>query len=135
MSEIFARGVILIFDSDVLIWFLRGNENAQKKVLSEAPFKISAVTYMELVQGMKDKRELATFKKLVKNLDIEIVQIDSDISAKAIDYVEEFYLSNSFEMGDALIAATCVRYGETLCTANDKHYKVVSELVLDIFRQ
>ena len=56
------RDEILIFDSDVLIWFLHGNENARKKVLTEAPFKISAVSYMELVQGMKNKKELSAFK-------------------------------------------------------------------------
>ena len=32
----------MVFDTDVLIWFLRGNEKAQKKILSQAPFKISA---------------------------------------------------------------------------------------------
>lgn len=38
------------------------------------------------------------------------------------NYVEKFCLSNSVEMGDALIAATCSEYDETLCTANNKHY-------------
>ena len=128
------RGGILIFDSDVLIWFLHGNENAQNKVLSEAPFKISAVTYMELVQGMKDKKELAALKKVMKKLDVEIIQIERGISETAISYVEDFYLSNSLEMGDALIAATCIKYEEPLCTANDKHYKVVNNLKLDVFR-
>ncbi|MBQ9623983.1 MAG: type II toxin-antitoxin system VapC family toxin [Treponema sp.] len=125
----------MIFDSDVLIWFLRGNENAQQKVLAEAPLKISAVTYMELVQGMKDKRELSILKKTLKNLDAEVLQVEKDISEKAVSFVEEFYLSNSFELGDALIAATCLKYDEPLCTANDKHYKVVEGLKLDIFRQ
>ena len=49
-------------------------------------------------------------------------------------YVEKFYLSNSFALGDALIAATCLAYGEKLCTANDKHYKVIPNLDTDIFR-
>lgn len=134
MCEIFAKDGILIFDSDVLIWFFRGNTNAQQKVLAEAPFRISAVTYMELVQGMKNKQELSALKKFLNNLDVEIIQIDSMISTKAIACVENFYLSNSMEMGDALIAATCLEYGEILCTANDKHYKIVPDLNLDIFR-
>ena len=124
----------MIFDSDVLIWFLHGNENAQAKVLSQAPFKISAVTYMELVQGMKDKKELAALKKMMKNLDVEIIQVENDISKTAISLVEQFYLSNSLEMGDALIAATCLKFDEPLCTANDKHYKVVKNIKLDVFR-
>lgn len=124
----------MVFDTDVLIWFLRGNEKAQKKILSQAPFKISAVTYMELVQGMKNKRELAALKKVIKSLDIETLQIDPEISAQAMSYVEKFFHSDSFAMADALIAATCAKYNEPLCTANNKHYKVVSGLKMDVFR-
>lgn len=125
----------MVFDTDVLIWFLRGNLNAQKKVLEEAPFKISAVTYMELVQGMQNKQELTVLKKLIKKLDIEIIQIDSDISKNAISLVEAFHLSHSMELADALIAASCQKYNEPLCTANNKHYQVISDLKIDIFRQ
>ena len=124
----------MIFDTDVLIWFLRGNENARSKVLAEAPFSISAVTYMELVQGMKNKQELAIFKKMLKKLDVEIIQLNEIISAKALSYVESFFLGNSLEMGDALIAATCVQYGQRLCTANNKHYKLIPDLQVEVFR-
>ena len=51
-----------------------------------------------------------------------------------MSYVEDFYLSNSFEMADALITATCINFDEPLCTGNDKHYKVVEGLTLDVFR-
>ena len=135
MCVLYARGDSLIFDSDVLIWLLRGNSNAEEKVLKEAPFKISAVTYMELVQGMRNKFEFAALQKTLKKLDVEIIHIDKEISQKALAFVEKFYLSHSIEMGDALIAATCLKYNEILCTANDKHYKVFDRLKLDIFRQ
>ena len=134
MCGTFARGVRLLFDTDVLIWFLRGNENARKKVLAEAPLKISAVTYMELVQGMRSKQELATLKKALERLDAEILALDATISANAVAYVEDYHLGYSVAMGDALIAATCVQHGEPLCTANDKHYKVIPGLELDVFR-
>lgn len=52
----------------------------------------------------------------------------------AMGLVEEFYLSNSMELADALIAATCKEYGEILYTSNDKHYKVVDGLKMQIFR-
>ncbi len=89
---------------------------------------------MELVQGMKNKRELAALKKVIKSLDIETLQIDPEISAQAMSYVEKFFHSDSFAMADALIAATCAKYNEPLCTANNKHYKVVSGLKMDVFR-
>jgi len=45
----------LIIDTDVLIWYLRGNEHAKQIVEAALPFSISVVTYMELVQGMKNR--------------------------------------------------------------------------------
>jgi predicted nucleic acid-binding protein len=38
------------------------------------------------------------------------------------------------QLADALIVATAVEYAETLCTANLKHYKVVTELSTRVFR-
>ena len=38
------------------------------------------------------------------------------------------------QLADALIAATCVQRKELLYTANDKHYKVVKELQMKVFR-
>ena len=49
----------MILDTDVMIWFLRGNQRAIDAVMEAMPFSISIVTYMELVRGMRDKRELA----------------------------------------------------------------------------
>ncbi len=43
----------MIVDTDVLIWDLRGNELA--------PFSISVVTSMEVLQGMRNKEELRAF--------------------------------------------------------------------------
>ena len=53
----------MIIDTDVMIWFLRGNQRAIDLVIDAMPFSISIVTYMELVQGMRDKQELAKMKK------------------------------------------------------------------------
>ena len=38
------------------------------------------------------------------------------------------------EMSDALIAATCIEENEALITGNDKHYKVIRNLQINIFR-
>ena len=124
----------MIIDTDVLIWFFRGNEKAKAAVVDAMPFDISIVTYMELVQGMRNKRELEKMKKAFETMDVGLAMITEDISVRAADYVERYSLSNSMELADALIASTCVEMGDVLLTANDKHYKVVGELELRIFR-
>ena len=122
-----------LVDTDVMIWYLRGNENA-KELLHSLNFCISSVTYMELLQGMRNKQELKLFQKMIKSWGIKVVFIDEEISAKALFYMEEYFLSHSMELADSLIGATCTRHGLTLVTANDKHYRVLKDLDIKIFR-
>lgn len=124
----------MIIDTDVLIWFLRGNEKAVTAVTEAIPFSISIVTYMELVKGMRNKRELEKMKKAFRTMEVKIIPINEDDSIHASEYVEKYFLSKNMEMADALIAATCVDNNEVLYTANDKHYKYVDGLNLKVFR-
>ena len=123
----------MIIDTDVLIWYLRGNASAKEEVETNIPFAISAVTYIELVQGMKDKTEFKKFQKQIKNWKTEILHIDQEISARAIFYVQEYFLSHSMKMADALIAATAIQASDTLITANDKHYKYIPNIEIKKF--
>lgn len=124
----------MILDTDVLIWFLRGNQRATDFIMEAMPFSISIVTYMELVQGMRDKQELAKMKKAFTEMEVKIIPLSESISLRASDYVEKYALSHSMEMADALIAGTCMEENEPLVTANDKHYRVVDGLKMTIFR-
>ncbi|HBG36438.1 MAG TPA: VapC toxin family PIN domain ribonuclease [Treponema sp.] len=118
----------MIIDTDVLIWYLRGNEKAKKAVENLIPFSISVVTYMEIIQGMKNKEEFKLFQKQMLNWNTKIIQIEQEISSRAMFYVQEYTLSHAMMLADALIAATVVQNGETLLTANDKHYKCIPTL-------
>jgi predicted nucleic acid-binding protein len=124
----------LIIDTDVIIWELRGNLNAKKIIHENIPFSISVITYMELVQGMRNKGELNKFIKQLTNWDVDIIQINNDISTRAMIYVEDYSLSHSMELADALIAATCVNNSEILLTANEKHYKHIPNIQLVKFK-
>ena len=115
----------MIIDTDVLIWYLRGNEKSRTVVEKNIPFSISVVTYMELIQGMKNRIEMKMFQKQVHKWNLNIIQIDKEISSRAMFYVQEYSLSHSMMLADAMIAATVVQTGEILLTANDKHYKFI----------
>ena len=122
-----------LVDTDVFIWYLRGNERA-RELFHSLDFCISSVTYMELIQGMRNKQELQLLQKMIKSWGIKVIYIDEEISAKALFYMEEYFLSHTMELADSLIGSTCTKYGLTLITANDKHYKVLKDLEMEIFR-
>ena len=118
----------MIIDTDVLIWYLKGNQKAYTFVESQLGFNISVVTYIELVQGMRNKHELNVFRNQFRNWNAKIIHINEEISAKAMFYIERNYLSHSLQLADALIGATGLDHGMPIATGNDKHYKVISEL-------
>jgi hypothetical protein len=118
----------MIIDTDVLIWYLKGNQKAYAFVESQLGFNISVVTYIELVQGMRNKHELNVFRNQFRNWNAKIIHINEEISAKAMFYIERNYLSHSLQLADALIGATGLVHGMPIATGNDKHYKVISEL-------
>jgi len=123
----------VLVDTDIIIWYMRGNQNAFEILNKNKGFKISVVTYMELVQGMRNKQELTLLRKALKNWETKIIYITEEISSKAMFYVEQHYLSHSVQLADALIGATAVAHGEFLVTGNVKHYKIVKEINLTKF--
>jgi predicted nucleic acid-binding protein len=124
----------MIIDTDVLIWYMRGDENAYEAIEKLNKFSVSVVTYIELVQGLRNKAELVELRKAFRHWDAKILYINEEISAKAMFYIERHYLSHSLQLADALIASTAIVNGLTLLTGNDRHYKVVKELSLKAFR-
>ena len=118
----------MLIDTDVLIWYMRGNEKAYQAVENSNNFFISVVTYMELVQGLRNKKELNHLRKALHGWNAQILYISEEISAKAMFYVEQHFLSHSMQLADALIGATAIAYGFPILTGNNKHYKVLKNL-------
>jgi predicted nucleic acid-binding protein len=123
----------LIIDTDVFIWELRGNKKAKKLIHETLPFSISVVSYIELIQGMRNKDELNRFIKQLSKWNVSVLQISEDISTRAMIYVEEYFLSHSMELADALIAATCITHSEEIITAYDRHYKHIPNIQIRKF--
>ncbi len=124
----------MLIDTDVLIWYLKGNEKAYQVIENSSNFFISVVTYMELVQGMRNKKELNNLRKALHIWNAKILYISEEISAKAMFYVEQHFLSHSMQLADALIGATAIAYGNPVLTGNEKHYKALKDLKIKRFR-
>ena len=56
----------MLVDSDVLIWHLRGYGQATRRLDELGALTLSAVTYLEVLQGMRNKAELAAVKKMLQ---------------------------------------------------------------------
>jgi predicted nucleic acid-binding protein len=124
----------VLFDTDVLIWIQRGNAKAAEWVEKEGERNISVLTYMELLQGAREKRQHEYILDFLHEFNFRILPLSENIGHRAAIYIEEYSLSHGLRSGDAITAATATENGLTLCTANAKHYKPIRELKLRVFR-
>jgi hypothetical protein len=111
----------MLVDTDVLIWYMRGNDKAFEAIESLDGFFISVVTYMELVQGMRNKKELNSLRRALRGWNAKVF------------LVEEHFLSHSMELADALIGASAIANGLRVLTGNDRHYKAIRDLQVQKF--
>jgi len=123
----------MLFDTDILIWYLRGNPKAIKALEQTGQRAVSVVCYMELLQGARNKSEIKLIRKFLKDADFEIVPLTENIGHRAAVYMEEYCLRVEMCLADALLAATAVENNLPLSTGNTKHYKLIRELEIKPF--
>ncbi len=124
----------MIIDTDVLIWYMRGNNKAHTIIMKQKGFYISVVTYIELVQGMNNKKELLELRCALREWNTKILYLNEEISIKAMFYVEKHFLSGSLMLPDALIASTALVNGLPLLTGDNRHFKTIKELDVIAFK-
>ena len=124
----------MLFDTDVLIWFLRGNSRAAEAIQEEPERWISIVTYMELIQGVKNKQEARTIRGFLKEFGFELLALTENIGHRAAIYIEEYSLMSGLRMADALVAATATENRTALCTGDYGHYRALKDVEIVRFR-
>jgi predicted nucleic acid-binding protein len=126
----------LIFDTDILIWFFRGNKNAHR-FLKRTPYPmraISSLTIMELLQGCHNREEVREVKAFITENISTILHPEEAICHRAMRLLEQYSFSHGLKVLDSLIAATSIEASHLLATANVKHYRVIPGLSLIPFR-
>ncbi len=124
----------MIYDTDILIWVQRGNEKAAKLIDKDEEKYLSIQSYMELLQGAKNKIHHKYVKHFISEFEFSILPLTENIGHRALIYVEEHALSSNMKSGDAIISATAIENNMTLVSSNIKHFKVVKELELKAFK-
>jgi predicted nucleic acid-binding protein len=122
-----------LVDTDVLIWHLRGNPNATRRLDQLSRLMISAITWLELVQGMRNREELQAVQKSFSMRHAERLPLTPAITEHATMLMETLALSHGMQLGDALIAATALEHRLTVLTANIKHFSAVDGLQVERF--
>jgi len=125
----------MIIDTDVLIWFFRGSSAAERLISKAKPRRISIVTHMEIIQGARDKKEISIIKDFLSAFDFEILPLSEKISHSAASLIEQYSLTKGLRVADALIAATILDRGDTLLSGNAKHFKQISGLEVESFKE
>jgi len=83
---------------------------------------------------MRNQEELVALRKALRQWEAKVLYLTEEMSAKAMMYVEKYALSHSLYLADALIGATVVVCSLPLLSANAKHYRVIKDLDLQVFR-
>ena len=123
----------MLVDSDVLIWHLRGLPAATRRLDRLPALRISAITYLELLQGMRNRDELLAVQKSLLLRKTERLPVTPAITDRAIHLMEQLSLSHGLGMGDALIAATAMEHASTLLTSNVKPFSSIPGLMIERF--
>ena len=123
----------VLVDADVLMWHLRGYAQVTRRLDQLDSRVLSSVSYLELLQGMRSKAELAALKKMLERRMATLLTISEPITQRAPALMELLTLSHGLQLGDALIAATALEHGLVVLTANVKRFSAVPGLTLDAF--
>ena len=124
----------MIFDTDVLVWASRGNPRAARTIDAATDRALSIVSFMELLQGARSKVEARQIRQSLRQLQFRILPLSEPIGATAAAIIEQHALAHGIQLADALIAATAIDSGRSLCTANVKHFRPIGSLSRMAFR-
>ena len=123
----------MIFDTDVLIWFLRGDRRAADLIESQPSREMSIVSLMELFQGARSRSELKVIRRFLQESGFRVIPLNEPVSHLAATLIEEHAQSSGLQVADALIAATAREAGSALATANVRHFRAIPGLELKAF--
>ena len=125
---------MMLVDTDVLIWHLRGYPQATRRLDELGALTLSAISWLEVLQGMRNKAELVAVKKMLDKRSARLLPVTEAITLRATELMESLTLSHGLQMGDALIAATAIEHKLPIVTSNTKHFQAVKTLKIEAFK-
>src|SRR4051812_46356028 len=119
---------LFLFDTDVLVDYLRGYDEAVAYVEEHsATLATSELVVSELFAGARDGRERDALTTLLRAFDV--LPIDGEIAEIGGLLRRDFGPSHGTGIVDALIAATAQRAAAALVTLNRRHFPMLRDVV------
>lgn len=117
----------LLFDTDVLIDYLRGEPQATAYLEERTEtLMVSAVTIAELFAGVREGEERQRLDGFLRIF--EIVAVSPQIAERGGLIRRDYKKSHNTGLADALIAATAELARACLVTLNDKHFHMLEDV-------
>jgi len=117
----------MLFDTTVLVDYLRGNEAARRlfEIGGGRP-SISVTSVLELYAGLRGRRDEQRTEQLLSQA--ALLPVTGDIAKRAGVFVRHYHASHGTSPIDAIIAATAEQHGLRLATLNVKHFPMFPRL-------
>jgi predicted nucleic acid-binding protein len=117
----------LLFDTNILIEYLRGHREARDLLdaQTERP-QISVGSVVELYAGFKNRREEQNGERLFS--EAQVLPLTHDIAKRAGVFSRLYEASHGLDDVDAIIAATAEHHDLKLATLNTKHFPMFPKL-------
>jgi len=116
-------------DTDVLIDIARKDARALdfwRRTEARSRMTCSVISVFELLVGCRDLREQrATLRSLAT---VEIVQVESGDSLRALEWYRSYHLSRGVGFLDCFVAAAARRLDCQVHTLNTKHFRAIPGL-------
>ena len=120
---------MILVDTDVLVWSLRGSEAARawlRGAREREPLAISVVTVAELTGGMRSSEKARVWSLLAA---LRAEPVTEVIARRAGEFRREYRASHAaISTPDYLIAATADVLGAPLATLNVRHFPMYEGL-------
>jgi predicted nucleic acid-binding protein len=120
-----------LVDTDVLIEVSRNNEAAIDFLDQlDDSWSISIITALELIVGARNKQEVTKIDQLIAVY--SAIPLTAEIGNSSYGLLRQFAKSHGLRVFDSLIAATAIEQNLTLVSKNKKHFRMISNLNLQI---
>ena len=127
-----------ILDSDTISFYFRNNKQIVEKVdkyLKEFGYiNISVITYYEIMNGLFYKDAQNQMQKFIRFVELnEVISLSKSTTGRASEIYADLRKSGiTIDHNDVMIGAVAIENDMTLITNNEKHFKHIPGLEIEL---